>query len=625
MNWPIQRQRLIPLVSTIGLFLVALVLSLQLIATHSNSSLSWSFLIAMVALSVSVFIYFVNLEKEKNKAGGHSARQLERVSAELHAFMEGSTEHSVFSIDRQFRYLHFNTRHKKDLQQYFDASPQIGELIPPIIPPDIVEELRKNFLEAFSRDHYTTTRKLRERYFKIIFTPIIDAGGKVLGLTCSFNDITEKVTIEQQLEEYRENLESKVEERTKELSAQRDFFQKVIDATSNLIFVRDQEGNYVLVNQAAADSFPDHTANVIGKSIMTTHRNENQARTFMLEDKEILRTGKQFISESTYEDKEGIKKSLYLTKSLLEVNKRKYVLGVHTDVTELKRQEGALKKSNQELSQALKKLQDAQAKLIESEKLASLGQLTAGLAHEINNPINYVSGNVSPLMRDFQDLEEILVLVLQLRDELQHTDKGAQLLSLMDELEIEVVIQEIKKLLEGIENGTNRVRDLMSSLKNLSRQDDKAPVKMAINKIIRSTMALIKPSVPHGIELKDDLTRVPMTYGNPGEISQVLLNIIDNALFAMKGHGTLKVSSKVEHDMMVITIADTGSGISKEIIRRIFEPFFTTKEVGEGTGLGLAISHQIINKHGGHLQVNSELGVGTTFTISLPIKKELPT
>ncbi len=555
-------------------------------------------------------------------------QQLEAVeqsaAADLKSVIEGAADHNIFSIDRNFRYLHFNSRHESDMGRYFQTQPEIGKSLSTMVPEDVARELKRNFIEAFGGAHLTTTRKLRDRFFNIIFTPILTDGGEVRGLTCNFSDITEKVRIEQQLEEYHENLESIVEERTRELMAQRDFFQKVIDATSNHIFVRDEEGIYVLVNKAASDSFPKEVHDVVGKSVMATEMDEGQARDFMQEDQEILRTGHDCITESIHEDGSGSRKSLYLTKSLLRVNDRKYVLGVHTDITELKHQEEALKTSNQELSSALTKLQDAQAKLIESEKLASLGQLTAGLAHEINNPINYVSGNVSPLMRDFEDLEEILLLILELRSELSETTKGGRLLELMDELEIEVLIFEIKKLLEGIENGTNRVRDLMSSLKNLSRQDDKAPVKMAINKIIRSTLSLIQPSIPHGIELKDHLTRIPMTYGNPGEISQVLLNIIDNALFAMHGAGTLTVSSRMAGDYMEIQISDTGSGISEENMRKIFEPFFTTKEVGEGTGLGLAISHQIINKHGGHLQVSSERDVGTTFTISLPIKKEKP-
>ncbi len=545
-------------------------------------------------------------------------------SADLKSVIEGAADHNIFSIDRNFRYLHFNSRHESDMGRYFQTQPEIGKSLSAVVPKDVARELKRNFVEAFGGAHLTTTRKLRDRFFNIIFTPILTDHGEVRGLTCNFSDITEKVRIEQQLEEYHENLESIVEERTRELMAQRDFFQKVIDATSNHIFVRDEEGIYVLVNKAASDSFPEQVHDVVGKSVMATEMDEGQAQNFMQEDQEILRTGHDCVTESIHEDGSGGKKSLYLTKSLLRVNDRKYVLGVHTDITELKHQEEALKTSNQELSSALTKLQDAQAKLIESEKLASLGQLTAGLAHEINNPINYVSGNVSPLMRDFEDLEEILLLILELRSELSETTKGGRLLELMDELEIEVLIFEIKKLLEGIENGTNRVRDLMSSLKNLSRQDDKAPVKMSINKIIRSTLSLIQPSIPHGIELRDNLSRIPMTYGNPGEISQVLLNIIDNALFAMHGEGTLTVSSRVAGDYMEIQISDTGSGISEENMRKIFEPFFTTKEVGEGTGLGLAISHQIINKHGGHLQASSEKGVGTTFTISLPIKKEKP-
>ena len=253
-----------------------------------------------------------------------------------------------------------------------------------------------------------------------------------------------------------------------------------------------------------------------------------------------------------------------------------------------------------------------------------MGQLTAGLAHEINNPINYVSGNVAPLLHDFEDLNKILEKVTELKSDLQQSEKAKELLTLMDEVEVDELISEIRKLIEGIADGTSRVKELMHSLKNLSRQNENTLIKIDVNKIIKSTMALIRPSIPVNIEIEMNLDKLPPILGSPGEISQVLLNIIDNALFAMGETGTLAIFSKKVEETIIIVIEDSGRGIPEKNMKKIFEPFYTTKEVGEGTGLGLAISHQIVNKHQGQIDVKSREGQGTRFTITLPIVQQSP-
>lgn len=531
-------------------------------------------------------------------------------------------EQNTFSLDKSYNYLHFNWSHQSEMEFYFNKTPRVGQSILELVPVDISKVFTEQFQQALEGKHFSITKKLRKNFFKMVYTPIYNTKGVTIGLTCILSDITEKVRGEQQLEKYHENLESEVEKRTKELLAQRDFFQKIIDANSNLIFVRDQIGIYTLVNKAAADSFPKELGSVVGKTVQETHYDIRQADVFTKEDLEILGTGRKFTSESIFEDQDGIKKSLYLTKSLLEVNNEKYILGVHTDITALKQQEAALKKSNIELSNALEKLQNAQTKLVESEKLASLGQLTAGLAHEINNPLNYVSGNVLPLKEDLKDVETIFLEVRKLKSELSGSSKGQAVLQLMEELEIDVVIEEIRDLLDGIENGTGRVKELMGSLKNLTRYKDNDPEPIDINKMMRSIISLIKPSLKDKIVLEQKLAEISRTTGNGSELSQVVLNMIDNALFAMGKEGTLTLETFDNESSVNIRVSDTGSGIKKDHLKNIFDPFFTTKEVGEGTGLGLAISHQIVNKHEGQISAESEKGKGTTFLISLPKRNE---
>ncbi len=535
--------------------------------------------------------------------------------------VEGNVENrNTFSINKDFKYLHFSSRHARDIQSFFRKKPRLYHSFFEFLPDNIGQDLRRSLEKAMDGMHITVRRKIGDSYFELTMNPMYDSSSEVSGVTCHFEDITQKIAIDQQLEEYHGNLEKAIEERTAELQEQHDFFQKIIDSITNLIFVRDDEGKYVLVNQSAADSFQGIEGGVIGKTALETHHSKQQAKIFMMEDVEIINTGNTIVSESIYTSPDGHQKQLYLTKDRIEVKGKKYVLGVHTDITELKKQENALIESNKELKETVQKLQQAQGILIESEKLASLGQLTAGLAHEINNPINYVSGNVKPLLEDFSDIDKILRKARDLHGELIQSQKGKELLELMDELEFEVLIGETRKLLEGIEDGTRRVKELMNSLKNLSRKNENSSIKFDLNKIINSTIALVKPSLPAEISIHADLNEIPGVWGSPGEISQVLLNMIDNSIFAMEGEGSLHLSTSLEDERILIRLQDSGKGISKEDMKKIFEPFYTTKEVGQGTGLGLAISHQIINKHKGQIQVESEVGRGTTFLISLPLE-----
>ncbi len=547
-------------------------------------------------------------------------RDLPNYESELVVYASGEN-HNTFSIDRDFRYLYFSDQHAKDIRRFFDKQVQKGQYFLDALPGKIASDIQSSFVEALDGKHVTVRRKFGKDYFQLTINPMYNADSEVASVSCHFEDITGKIEVERQLEAYHENLEKAIEQRTGELQEQHDFFQKIIDEISNLIFVRDDSGKYVLVNKSAEESFPEAVGPVLGKTTIETHHDEQQARTFMKEDKEILLSGKKIFSESIFEGKGGVEKFLFLTKSLLEVKGKRFILGVHTDVTELKKQERQLLKSNDELKSALAKLHKAQDSLVESEKLASLGQLTAGLAHEINNPINYVAGNISPLLKDFEDVDALLKKIESLRDELTATNSGKEVLELMEELEVDILFNEIRNLLEGVADGTARVKELMNSLKNLSRQNESTPIKMDINKIIVSTLALIRPSISSDIKITSNLEKLPVIQGSPGEISQVLLNIVDNAIFAMDGKGELKLNSRVVEENICVEVQDSGRGIPPSKLKVIFEPFYTTKEVGEGTGLGLAISHQIINKHQGQIQVESKLDQGTIFKIFLPVKE----
>lgn len=268
-------------------------------------------------------------------------------------------------------------------------------------------------------------------------------------------------------------------------------------------------------------------------------------------------------------------------------------------------------------------LNNAQMQLIEQEKMASLGQLTAGIAHEINNPINFVTANVKPLQRDIQDVFEVLDLYESIEIPEEFKDKKEEIEKLKEELELDFVRQEIESLLKGVEDGALRTAEIVRGLKLFSRMDEQDIKRVDIIEGIESTITLLNSNLKGRILIERNYDNIPKVECLAGKINQVFMNILGNAIYAVdkneaQKQGVIKIDVRNQESDIEIQISDNGIGIPKEKLNRIFEPFFTTKGVGEGTGLGLSISKGIIDKHNGKINVSSELGVGTTFTILLP-------
>ncbi|MEM9052237.1 MAG: 7TM diverse intracellular signaling domain-containing protein [Bacteroidota bacterium] len=286
-----------------------------------------------------------------------------------------------------------------------------------------------------------------------------------------------------------------------------------------------------------------------------------------------------------------------------------------------------LKSSNDKLNSTIDELKETQSQLVQAEKMASLGQLTAGVAHEINNPINFVSANIEPLKYDVKDILDVLDMYDSIQEASSFDEKKKEIESFKNEIDLAYSKEEVNKLLEGIKEGATRTADIVKGLKNFSRIDDSDFKKTDINQGIRSTLDLlaneISKEVKVELELADDLKNIECM---GGKVNQVLLNIMNNALHTMseedskEQHRLTVKSGNIENGKIFVSISDTGQGMSEEIKNRIFEPFFTTKEVGQGTGLGLSIAFKIIETHRGEICVDSVEGKGTTFKIILPVK-----
>jgi signal transduction histidine kinase len=284
----------------------------------------------------------------------------------------------------------------------------------------------------------------------------------------------------------------------------------------------------------------------------------------------------------------------------------------------------ALTETNNNLSIALNNLKQAQTQLVESEKMASLGQLTAGIAHEINNPINFVTSNIKPLERDIKEL-------YKLQEETEKQLIGNQLaIDYVNKYKIDIDFDylktEISFLLKGIQEGSSRTAEIVKGLRIFSRVDEDDIKLASINEGLDSTIIIANNQLNNKISIDKDYADLPYIECFPGKLNQVFLNLISNAIYAIKlkfeenDGGQIHIKTERTESTVIITIKDNGAGMTEKTKNKLFEPFFTTKPVGEGTGLGLSITYNTIKKHNGCVSVESKLGEGTVFIITIPIK-----
>lgn len=293
---------------------------------------------------------------------------------------------------------------------------------------------------------------------------------------------------------------------------------------------------------------------------------------------------------------------------------------------EVNKRTADLVSANQSLEEAMDDLKQTQTQLVESEKLASLGMLTAGIAHEINNPINFVSASVKPLSRDVDQLFELITVVEEVGlSEQEPSLKTDEIEAYKEEIDFEYLREEINLLLKGIEEGATRTAEIVKSLRIFSRVDEDDLKFADLNLGLESTLVILNSLYKDKIVVERDFGNLPLIECYPSKLNQVFSNLITNAIHAIdekfegKPGGKIRISTESDNESVFIRVADNGHGIREELRTKIFDPFFTTKDVGEGTGLGLAIVSQTISKHNGAINLISEEHAGCEFIIKLPI------
>lgn len=282
-----------------------------------------------------------------------------------------------------------------------------------------------------------------------------------------------------------------------------------------------------------------------------------------------------------------------------------------------------LLQANEELKKTVSDLQDMQTTLVQSEKMASLGQLTAGIAHEINNPLSFVASNLNRFKEYFDETLAILKqwqniepAVRQARINEGELDVIAGLTARAD---IPFIEKDFATLMGHAQEGVERIKVIVHQLRGFSHLADAEFAEADLNQVIEDTLVMVWNELKYKATVRKEYGRIPPVVCHPGELKQVFVNLFVNAAHAINEHGEIVVQTTHRYDNVVARVSDTGCGIPEENLNRIFDPFFTTKAVGKGTGLGLWISTNIVRKHGGDLTAESTVGKGTTFTVTLPV------
>jgi two-component system NtrC family sensor kinase len=278
-----------------------------------------------------------------------------------------------------------------------------------------------------------------------------------------------------------------------------------------------------------------------------------------------------------------------------------------------------IKKVYEELGEAYDKLKATHHQLVQQEKMASIGQLAAGVAHEINNPMGFISSNLETLGKYAERLRQFVAVQDEVLKGVSDPESAEKLAETRKRLKIDYLLDDIPALVAESNDGALRVRTIVQNLKGFSRTDLKEMEPANLNECLERAISIAWNELKYKITLEKDLGELPTVNCYPQQLGQVFLNFLVNAAHAIEQQGIVRVTTRAEDGFVNITVSDTGCGIAEENMNRIFEPFFTTKEVGTGTGLGLAISYEIIQQHNGTIDVESEVGKGTTFTVRLPI------
>jgi two-component system NtrC family sensor kinase len=489
---------------------------------------------------------------------------------------------------------------------------------------NIYNEIYKTGNPSKIQEYEIIRKDKTKRYLETAASLRKDSSGRIIGFRGVSRDITQRKKIEEELKQSEEK------------------YRTILEKMDEGYFEIDLAGHITFFNQPLCALLGYSSAELQGMSYKKYYDKETQQKIFKVYNQTYKtgEPGKLYGYEIIRKDgsRRFLESSVLLMKDLSgnPIGFR----GLLHDITdqklvedEIKRNRDDLIKKNKEVEESRKNLQltlekleaayeelkTSQAKILQQEKMASIGQLAAGVAHEINNPVAFISSNLGTLekyIRRFTDFIDVQSQVIkQLKDENVMYDLEEK----RKDLKIDYTISDAQKLLEESLDGTDRVQKIVKSLNRFSRVDDADYLKTNINECIDQSISIVWNELKYKGNLHRDYGIISPTKCYPQQLSQVFINILLNAAQAISEKGDIKITTREKNKEIWISISDTGTGISEDNKRKIFEPFFTTKEVGKGTGLGLSISYEIIQRHKGDILFESGQGRGTTFTVRLPV------
>jgi PAS domain S-box-containing protein len=327
--------------------------------------------------------------------------------------------------------------------------------------------------------------------------------------------------------------------------------------------------------------------------------------------------------DTDYQRKNGSKFSVELTLKLVMAGDRKAVLVAVVRNIDGRKTAYQEQRENYAAVQALnRKLEQAQTHLLQSEKMASIGQLAAGVAHEINNPIGYVYSNLGTLEKYVQDTFGLIDLYEQAEAAITDSELRTRIKTAKDKLDIAYLKADLRALMDESKDGITRVKKIVQNLKDFSHVDTSDEWHFSdLHLGLDSTLNIVNNELKYKAEVVKEYGVIPEVECLSSQLNQVFMNLLVNAAHAIEDHGTITIRSGQQGEEVWVDITDTGKGIAPEHIKKIFDPFFTTKPIGKGTGLGLSLSYGILQKHHGRIEVRSEVGKGTTFRVSIPVRQ----
>ncbi len=555
--------------------------------------------------------------KELNLAVEKLQREVayrQQAEAELRALFAGMAD-VILVLDEEGRYLKIAPTNPSTTS--FKPSPQlIGKTIYDVFPAPQAERLLATFREAIATQQpkqieYSVRRGDKVFWLNTIVSPISgeEETSKVVVVA---RDISDRKEAEEKLR--------KNEELYRTMAS---------NFPNGAVFLFGLDGLYTLVEGLELAEVGLSKEFLIGKTVVESFPPEVSTKIEPLHREALA--GKSSVSEITFRSR------IYQVNIVPVKNDKGEIfagMAMCHNISDRKQTEAALleskqrlKEKNQKLKETLQELQQTQAKLIQTEKMSSLGQMVAGVAHEINNPLNFIYGNISHAREYFEDLLAIILVYQQ-----SYPEATSEIRAAAEEFDLDFVLEDLPKVLASMKMGADRIDNIVRSLRNFSRLDEAEFKRADLHQGLDSTLLILQHRLKEKargreIAIVKEYGHLPLVECYPGLLNQAFMNILANAIDALEESApdaspTISIRTRLEDELAVIEIGDSGPGIAERVSDRIFDPFFTTKPVGKGTGLGLSVSYQIIvDKHNGQVECISHLGQGTEFVISIPVSQ----